>query len=128
MKKVTAAIILNKDKVLIMCRAPGEKFAGGWEFPGGKVEDGETAEDCLARELKEELNIEAQVGQFYYESIYEYPQGSIQLLAYIVEIVKGDIQLSVHDKLEWTSRENLLNFDLLPADVPIAEKLVEGIL
>jgi len=125
MKKVTAAVIFQENKVLIMRRAPCEKFAGGWEFPGGKLEEGETLEFCLARELKEELNIEVNVKQFFLESIYEYPQGRIQLFAYIVEIINGDIQLSVHDKMEWVSKQNLLDFELLPADVPIANKIME---
>jgi 5-methylcytosine-specific restriction protein A len=127
MKKVTAAIILKEDKVLIMRRAPGQKYAGGWEFPGGKIEEGETLEHCLERELKEELNIVASVQRFFYKSNYNYPQGNIQLFAYIVKIIAGDIQLSVHDKLEWVDKENLLSFDLLPADVPIAKKIVEEI-
>jgi 8-oxo-dGTP diphosphatase len=128
MKKVTAAIILNDNKVLIMRRAPGEKHAGGWEFPGGKVEEGETLDQCLERELKEELNIKVKVNRFFFDSIYGYPQGSIQLSAYIVEIVNGEIQLSVHDRLKWASRQELLGFDLLPADVPIAKKVMEELL
>lgn len=128
MKKVTAAIIIKENKVLIMRRAPGEKFAGSWEFPGGKIEECETPELCLVRELKEELNIEAVVMRFFCKSIYEYPQGNIQLLAYIVEITNGVIQLLVHDKLEWVNKENLLDFELLPADMPIAEKIVEELI
>ena len=72
MKRVTGAIIIKEKKVLLMRRAPGKAFAGYWEFPGGKVEENETPEQCLMRELKEELNIEARVKQFFCESIYEY--------------------------------------------------------
>lgn len=92
------------------------------------MEAGETPEFCLARELKEELAIEAHVEQFFCESVYEYPQGCIQLLAYIVKVSDGEIELSVHDQLEWASKENLLEFGLLPADIPIAKKVVEEIL
>ena len=128
MQKVTGAIILKDKKVLIMRRAPGENFAGYWELPGGKIEEVETPEDCLIRELKEELFVEIKVKQFFCESIYEYTQGNIQLLTYIVEITKGNIHLSVHDKFEWASKENLLDFELLPADLPVARKILENLI
>ncbi len=122
MKKVTAAIILKEEKVLIMRRAPEQKHTGCWEFPGGKIEDGETLEHCLERELKEELNIVASVQRFFYKSDYHYPQGSIQLFAYIVKIIAGDIQLFVHDKLEWVDKENLLSFDCYLQTCPLLKK------
>lgn len=125
MKDVTAAIIFNKGQVLIARRARGEKHAGGWEFPGGKIELGETPEQCLKRELLEEFGIEVRVNDFVAESIYEYPMGSIRLLAYLVDILAGDIRLSVHDDYQWVKLENLLNYNLLPADIPIAIKLKE---
>ncbi|WP_019850252.1 (deoxy)nucleoside triphosphate pyrophosphohydrolase [Desulfitobacterium sp. PCE1] len=125
MKDVTAAIIVKGKKVLIARRAPGEKHAGGWEFPGGKVETGETPEACLRRELSEEFGIETEVQAYIQSSLYEYPQGSIRLLAYQVKILQGDIQLRVHDRYEWVSVNQLLNYELLPADVPIAHYLQE---
>ena len=125
MKKVAGAIIIKDKSVLILRRSPDETFPGFWEFPGGKIEKGETPENCLARELKEELKIESIVKEFFHESIYEYAQGYIQLLTYIVEITKGCIQLTVHDKYEWANKENLLNFELLPADIPVAKKIME---
>jgi len=99
MKDVTAAIIFNEGKVLIARRAPGEKHAGGWEFPGGKIELGETPEECLKRELLEEFGIETSINDFIAESIYEYNMGSIKLLAYLVDIINGDIRLTVHDDM-----------------------------
>jgi len=80
------------------------------------------------RELKEKLNVEISVKGFFCENIYECLSGSIQLLSYIAEIVSGDFILTVHDKLEWANRENLLTFELLPADIPVAEKIVEELL
>ncbi|ABN52715.1 MAG TPA: 8-oxo-dGTP diphosphatase MutT [Hungateiclostridium thermocellum] len=123
--RVTAGIIINNDKVLITRRAPNENFAGGWEFPGGKIEADETPEECLARELKEELNITVSVEGFCTEVPYDYDDISIDLIAYYCTIVDGEIQMSVHDKYKWVKIEDLLNYDLLPADVPIAKRVVK---
>ena len=120
MKDVTAAIIVKEGQVLIARRAPGEKHAGGWEFPGGKVEEGETPEECSERELSEEFGIESEVQEFITSSIYEYPQGSIRLLAYKVNFLRGEIQLRVHDRYDWVDIDQLPNYQLLPADIPIA--------
>lgn len=120
MKDVTAAIMFKDGHVLIARRAPGEKHEGGWEFPGGKVEAGETPEECLKRELYEEFGIDTEVKEFIISSLYEYAQGAIRLLAYQVDIRKGDFQLRVHDRYAWVRVDELLNYELLPADVPIA--------
>ncbi|AGA69050.1 ADP-ribose pyrophosphatase [Desulfitobacterium dichloroeliminans LMG P-21439] len=125
MKDVTAAIIIIDGQVLIARRAPGEKHAGGWEFPGGKVEVGESPEECLRRELFEEFGVEVEVKEFVMESVYTYPQGSIRLLAYQVNILRGEPQLRVHDCYEWVNTDELLDYNLLPADVPIALKLTK---
>ena len=123
MKDVTAAIITLEDKVLLTRRAPGEKHAGGWEFPGGKVEPGESPETCLRRELLEELEIETIIGEKLTESIHTYETGAIRLLAYRATILSGSLQLHVHDEYQWVSTAELTQFELLPADVPIAEFL-----
>jgi 8-oxo-dGTP diphosphatase len=125
-KEVTAAIICKNEKILIARRAAGENMAGGWEFPGGKLEKGETPEECLERELSEEFGVAARVGDFFCESIYRYPKGTIRLLAYFAEIVRGEIGLSVHDKIAWVTADEIRAYDLLPADIPIAEKLAGG--
>ena len=125
MKDVTAAIIIKDNKVLITRRSPGQKFAGFWEFPGGKCEPNETPEECLVREIKEELDVEAEVQSFFAENIYEYPQGTIRLLAYLVHVVSGEIKLSVHDRMEWVEPKTLMDFKLLPADFPIVRKIME---
>ena len=125
MKEVTAAIIFKNTKVLIARRAPSEKFAGSWEFPGGKVEQGETPEQCLKRELREEFGVETLIKEYVGESIYEYSMGSIRLLAYLVDIVGGNINLCVHDDYNWVDINDLLEYNLLPADITIAIKLRE---
>lgn len=123
MKIVTAAIIVNDGRVMITRRRQGEKLSGAWEFPGGKVEPGETLQNCLARELREELGLVAEIGQVLAQSEYHYEHGSIQLVALHAQILSGDITLTVHDKIEWVYPGDLLKFSLAPADIPIAKHL-----
>jgi len=124
--RVTAGVIKDNDKVLLTRRAPKENFAGGWEFPGGKIEINETPQACLARELKEELNIDVSVGKFCTEVAHDYGNMNINLIAYYCTIIDGEIQISVHDKYKWVNINDLLKYDLLPADIPIAKKVMEG--
>ncbi|MFY9505387.1 MAG: 8-oxo-dGTP diphosphatase MutT [Caldicoprobacterales bacterium] len=123
--KVTAGIIVDNDRVLITRRAAKESFAGGWEFPGGKIEAGEGPKECLARELKEELAIETEVGDFITLVEHDYKDISISLAAYYCNILKGQIKVSVHDSYKWVKISDLLTYDLLPADIPIAKKLIK---
>jgi len=123
--QVTAGVIKDNNKVLITRRAPKEDFAGGWEFPGWKIEIDETPQDCLARELKEELNIDVSVGSFCTEVTHDYGNKKINLIAFYCTVVAGDIRLSVHDEYRWVKINDLLKYDLLPADVPVAEKVIK---
>lgn len=125
MKDVTAAIILKDGKVLITRRAPGENLAGSWEFPGGKIEPGETPEECLARELLEELDVHVTVGDKLGESIYDYENGSIRLIAYFADIFDGEINLTVHDAYTWEAPDNLSRYNFAPADIPLVQKLID---
>lgn len=125
MKEVTAAIIIDKNKILIAQRGANEKLAGKWEFPGGKIELGETPQECLKREIKEELEVDIAVGNYLGESIYTYPNGEIKLIAYFATILDGDIKLSVHDKVEWITISQIDKYDFAPADIPFIEKLKE---
>ncbi len=124
MQVVTAAIVLREDSVLLARRAPGQKLAGMWEFPGGKVEGDESLPACLARELLEELGIAVSVGEVIAESIYKYGHGEICLVAMRTSIVAGEITPTVHDRVEWVRLRELLQHSLAPADVPIAEALL----
>lgn len=124
MKNVSAAIIFKENKVLLTRRAPGEKLAGYWEFPGGKQENNETIQECLVRELKEELNLNVSCSEILTESIYHYEGGSINLIAISTEIINGKISLSVHDKYQWVGINSLLSFELAPADIPIAKWII----
>jgi 8-oxo-dGTP diphosphatase len=106
MKEVTAAILMKDGKVLIAQRAEDQKLGGKWEFPGGKVEFGETPEECLKREIKEELGIDIEVNEFFAESIYQYDTGAIKLLAYKVQWLDGEYELTEHSQIEWVKPLN----------------------
>lgn len=123
MKDVTAAVIVHNHKVLIAQRAPFEKMAGKWEFPGGKIEPGETPEQCLKREIREELEVEIDVLDFFGESIYAYAYGKIRLLAYFCRWTGGEFALKVHSDMKWIDQDELEAFDYAPADIPLVKKL-----
>lgn len=126
MKVVTAAIIQEQGRFFVARRGPGEKLAGLWEFPGGKVEPGETLQEGLKREIAEELGVEAIVGDVVTESHYKYEHGEILLVALETEIKGKDIKLSVHDQEDWLFPEQILALELAPADIPIAKFLMES--
>ena len=120
---VTAAVIRKNGNVLIAQRASDEHLAGLWEFPGGKIEKGETPEQCLKRELFEEFGIEVRIGRFIAESCFCYSNKNIRLLAYDVEYLGGEFFLKVHSQILWVTPDKLKNYSFAPADVPILKKL-----
>ncbi|ODA39241.1 8-oxo-dGTP diphosphatase MutT [Desulfosporosinus sp. BG] len=123
MKEVTAAIILKNNKVLIAQRVPSDKLAGKWEFPGGKIELGETPQECLKREIKEELDVDITVLNFFGESIFAYPSGTIKLMAFWCKWISGEFTLKVHSQIVWVDRHELGLYDFAPADISLVEKL-----
>lgn len=125
MKQVAAAIIFNKGKILVTRRAPGEKLAGYWEFPGGKLEGNETPQECIIRELREELGLHAAAGDVIASSVYEYTGGAIELIAVECAVQNYEIGLTVHDAYEYIQPEALLDLRLAPADIDIAKKIVK---
>ncbi|NTZ42136.1 (deoxy)nucleoside triphosphate pyrophosphohydrolase [Altererythrobacter sp. SALINAS58] len=125
MRKVAAAIAMRGGKVLVTRRAAGQKLAGYWEFPGGKLEPGETVETCIVRELQEELGVRSTAGEVLTVSEYIYPGGAISLIAIEVLLEDADFQLTVHDDHVWIALEELLSIDLAPADIPIAKELMK---
>ncbi|MDH1535682.1 (deoxy)nucleoside triphosphate pyrophosphohydrolase [Pseudomonas chengduensis] len=123
-RQVAAAVIYRDGKILITRRAPGEKLAGMWEFPGGKLEADETPQACIIRELHEELGVESDAGEILTTSIYTYPGGTIELIAVVVKLRSTALKLQVHDLAEWALPNELLGYDLAPADIPIAEEII----
>lgn len=125
MLRVTAAVLIKEGKCLIAKRRTGDALEQLWEFPGGKVEAGETPQACLQREIREELQIEVVVGGFLTESIYDYGRGGIRLMAYSVTWQSGSLRPTVHDGLAWVDGDTIAGYPLAPADIPIAEKVKE---
>ncbi len=125
MLEVSAAIIKKEGKVLIAQRNRNKSQGLKWEFPGGKVEADETAKESLIREIKEELNIDIEVKEKFGENVFEYPAGSIRLIAFNAEWVSGDLKILEHEKVEWVTIDNLNNYDFSPADIYFVEKLKE---
>jgi 8-oxo-dGTP diphosphatase len=123
---VTAAIIEKKGKILIAKRKKGWRFAGKWEFPGGKIEPNETPEECLRRELREELGIEAKIGEFFCSSTYAYSHATVELLVYHASHISGEFELHDHEEIRWVSRQQLLQYDFPEADNLVIERLIEA--
>jgi 8-oxo-dGTP diphosphatase len=123
MINVTAAIIERNGNILIAKRSSTSSLPNKWEFPGGKVEIGETPEECLARELYEEFDIVVTVGDFFAESIHQYERKTVRLLAFRVQYDEDITTLNAHDDVKWVPVDDLLAYDLAPADVPIAREV-----
>lgn len=123
MTDVVAALV-RKDDTFMICRRPPHKTRGLlWEFVGGKVENGETAEEALVRECREELNVTVSVGELYMELVHEYPDMSVHLLLYNAQIVNGEPQLLEHVDLKWISPAQIDDFEFCPADEEILKRL-----
>lgn len=124
--QVTAAIIVHNGKVLIARRNVDDRMAGLWEFPGGKLESGETPQQCLQRELHEELEMEAAIGNALGTSIFHYDHISIELMAYRAFWNGRPFRLVSHQACEWVTPEQLAGFVFTPADLPFVRRLVRG--
>jgi len=124
LKQVVAAVVLRDGLVLVTRRAPGEKLAGMWEFPGGKLEPGETVQQCIVRELDEELGVAAVAGDVFAKTAYTYAGGVIELIAVEVVLLDETLCLRVHDAFKWVLPDELLKLELAPADIPIAEEII----
>ena len=124
MKEVGTGIIVCNGKVFIGQRPEGKPLAGLWEFPGGKQEQGESIEDCLKRELREELSVEATIGKHIMDTTYRYPENEFRLHVYMVTIPdNAQIKLNVHQNSAWVSPKEMNNYEFPPADVAIIKKL-----
>jgi 8-oxo-dGTP diphosphatase len=121
---VTAGIVRDGDRVLICQRRAGSRFPLKWEFPGGKIEDGETAEEALRRELREELGIEAEIGPEAYRTEHRYPGGfAVRLLFLRVTRYAGAPTNLDFERIEWVERRELPAYDFLEADRELVDRL-----
>ena len=123
MATVVAALVPRSGRILVARRAPHVPLAGRWEFPGGKVDAGEPQGAALRRELREEFGVEARIGALFTESRWASPTSNVRLVAYWTALLSDAWRLAAHDDVRWVRAEEALRLDLLPADVPIAERL-----
>lgn len=122
--KVVAAVIRDDDRIFATARGYGD-FKGGWEFPGGKIEVGETPQEALVREIKEELETEIVVGKLIDTIEYDYPKFHLSMDCFWAKIVSGDLTLKEHEAAKWLTKEELDSVEWLPADITLIEKIIE---
>ena len=120
--EVVAGIIKDGDKIFATQRGYGE-FKDGWEFPGGKMETGETPQQALARELKEELAIDVNVGNFLCTVDYDYPTFHLTMHCFYCSVIGGELTLLEHEAAKWLKTTELHSVNWLPADVEVVAAL-----
>lgn len=124
MVEVVAALIWDNDRFLI-CQRPANKARPLlWEYVGGKVEPGETKEDALVRECKEELDITVSVGSVFFDVIHEYPDITIHLILFNATIADGEIKLLEHNNYQWITPKEIPKYEFCPADKSINSELL----
>ncbi len=122
--KVVAAILIHNNRVYATQRGYGE-FKGWWEFPGGKIEPGETPGEALAREMREELDTEVEVGELLETVEYDYPEFHLSMDCFLCSIKSGKLTLLEHEDAKWLSAEELDSVNWLPADLGLLLKIRE---
>ena len=125
--KVVAAIIKavneNGETIIFATQRGYGDFKGGWEFPGGKIESGETPQEALKREIIEELDTEVSVGELMNTVEYDYPQFHLSMDCFWCQIVRGNLVLKEHEAARWLTKDELNNVEWLPADITLIEKI-----
>ena len=123
--EVVAAVIAKDGKVFATQRGYGE-WKDGWEFPGGKIEPGETPQAALQREIREELATVVEVGRLITTVVYDYPTFQLTMHCFMCRVVSGKLELLEHESARWLSRDELDSVDWLPADIEVVKVLKEG--
>ena len=124
---VAAALIIENNTILVGKRSLSEKYAGKWEFAGGKVEQGETLEECLKREIQEELSCDIEVGDLFLVSVHDFgreDKKQYRFFSFLCSGMKGDVVLAAHDEIAWTPFERLLDVEFIDADKVIAKNIL----
>ena len=125
--RVVAAIIKalneNGEPIIFATQRGYGDLKGGWEFPGGKIEEGETPQEALVREIKEELETEIMVGELIDTIEYDYPTFHLSMDCFWSEIVSGDLVLTEHEAAKWLTKDELDSVEWLPADITLIEKI-----
>lgn len=121
--EVVGAAIIDGNNVLAMQRSDQMTLSGLWEFPGGKVEIGETETDALIREIKEELDTDIEIIDYLDEASYDYSFGTVRLKVYTAKIISGDITLKEHSDKKWLKADELNTLDWAPVDIPLLKAL-----
>ncbi len=127
---VAAALIIENGAILVGKRSLKEKYAGKWEFPGGKVEQGETPEICLKREIREELSCDIEIGDLFLVSVHDFgreDKKQYRFFSFLCSGMKGDVVLAAHDEIAWTPFERLLDVEFIDADKRIARDLLSAL-
>lgn len=122
MRRIIAAAIMDENRILIARRNYGS-LAGYWEFPGGKVEPGETDAECIYREIQEEFSAKIVVQKYLGEENFQVDNKNYDIVLYQAKLLSADLQLSVHSEIAWVSKEDLEKYKLAPVD----ERLVKNI-
>jgi 8-oxo-dGTP diphosphatase len=124
---VTCAIIEQNNLVLVTQRGPSMSLPSKWEFPGGKIENGESEETSLLREIKEELGVDIRIKRRLAPNQHAYGSKTILLIPFACELLSGPILLAEHSQYLWVSRDKLLSLDWAPADVPIVKAYISAL-
>ena len=123
---VVAALIKKNDKLLIAKRSTGDlNVLGKWEFPGGKVGSNEDERQAIEREIKEEFELDIKAKEYVINSIFEYPTKTVDLRLYNCDYISGEFHLHDHSEYKWVNKNELLKYDLAPADVSLAKYVKE---
>ena len=126
-KHVVCAVILKDGKIFATQRGYGE-FKDGWEFPGGKIEPGETAEHAIVREIREELNTDVKVVRLLDTIESDYPTFHLSMQCFLCEVQKGSLELLEHEAARWLDREHLYDVGWLPGDLKLVREKIEELL
>jgi len=128
-KTVAGVIKNNKGEILCTLRDKGkyDYVSYKWEFPGGKVEEGETQQQALTRELHEELDINVKIGDFFYQVEHDYPDFHLSMAVYECELLSEDMRMNVHKDIKWVCPQDMMSLDWAAADIPVAKEILSNV-